>query len=297
MEQFFLNPYTAAHVGMLIEPLLTVSVAASLGTQAAAGVPKFDAGWSATEAPVTETDTLGLMVIHYLVHNLLWLLHLWRALHPEQHTLVVPYATLWSLLGIGFLTNILCVLPASAHDILGLTYEIDWLITPVVTYASSFLLPRVCWSWLVCAQIAAVGADWRAKALIAAWLVVDVTTLLVLRVATLPSLVISLLAVAWAYRRFGWRRTTAGAATQYSDVDADAPPPVAAPRRAAKKPSVTTSSSSKPEPENDGSSSSDDDGGGGRVTVFEIGDTKDDIEERRQRRLKTNARRGSHISI
>jgi len=285
VEQFFLNPYTAAHVGMLIQPLLTVSVASSLGTRAAAGDPKFDAGWSAFEAPVTDSDTLGLMIVHYLAHNLLWLVHLWRALHPEQHALVISHASLWSLLGIGFLTNTFCVLPAATRDILGMSYEIDWLVTPVVTHASSFLLTRVCWSWLVCVQVVACGADWRIKTLVAVWLVVDVTTLLVLRVATLPALAITLLAAAWAYRRFGWQRaSSAGVATQYSDVDAAAA--VAPSTRHSKK-----SPPSGPDPDSD-----DEDDDGNSVTVFEIGDTKDDIEERR-RRQKANARRGSNISI
>jgi hypothetical protein len=292
MEHFFLSPYTAAHVGMLIHPLLTVSVAASIGTQAAAGEPTFDAGWSATAAPVTESDTLGLMIIHYLAHNLLWLLHLWRALHPDQHPLVVPYAALWSLLGIGFLTNLFCVLPAAAHDTLGLTYRVDWMFTPVVTYASSFLLTRVCWSWLVCAHIASVGADWRVKTLLAAWLVVDITTLLVLRVATLPALVITLLTAAWANRRFKSPGATTGATTQYSDVDAEAPPPppAAAAQRRSKKQAALVA---------DSESDDDDDGAAGRSAVFVIGDATDDIDERqrRRRRQEAKARRGSNISI
>lgn len=297
MDNFFLNPYTAAHVGMLIHPLLTVSLAASLETQAAAGEPIFDAGWSATAAPVTESDTLGLMIIHYLAHNLLWMVHLWRALHPNQYALVVPHAALWSLLGIGFLTNLFCVLPAAARDVLGLTYRVDWLFTPVVTYASSFLLTRVCWSWLVCAQIASVGADWRVKTLLAAWLVIDITTLLVLRVATLPALVITLITAAWANRRFKSPGTTTGATTQYSDIDAEAPPPpppapaaAAAQRRSKKQAALVADSESDDD---------DDDAAAGRAKVFVIGDTTDDIDERRQRRRRqeAKARRGSNISI
>lgn len=298
MEHFFLSPYTAAHVGMLIQPLLTVSVASSLGTLAAAGEPKFDAGWSATEAPVTESSALGLIVIHYIAHNLLWLLHLWRALHPELHELVMQHTALWALLCIGFVGNTLCVLPAATRAVAGLSPEIDWLLMPVVTGANSFLLTRVCWSWLVCVQVIACGADWRVKALTLAWLVMDVTTLLVLRVATLPVLAITLLAAAWAYRRFGWRRASTGAiaaSTQYSDVDAA---PVA--RRKPKAPTTTAAAV-------DDESSSDSDGAGS-VSVFEIGDTKDDIDERRRANAKRAGvqarsqptpvkRSGSNVSI
>jgi hypothetical protein len=210
MDSFFLNPYTAAHVGMLIQPLLIVTLSAALGTKAAGGVPRFDAGWIATEAPVSAADTLGLIVVHYIAHNCLWVLHIWRALNPDQHELVVSYAAQWAILGVGILGNIICVLPAPATDVISITSEFSWFFVPVVTNANSFLLSRVCWTWLVCVQVLVFDSEWRIKVVIIAWLILDVTSLLVLRVVTLPALAVTLLVAAWAYRRFGWRRTATG---------------------------------------------------------------------------------------
>lgn len=200
--------YVGAHAAMLVHPTIVNNFACALGTKAAAGTPRFDAGWVATETPDGTFDALAFMVVHYLVHNALWLLHLWRALHPQHHELLVPYLTQCVLLALGLVVNIVCVLPAADRNVVGVPTDVDWLFVPVVTHANSFLLTRVCWSWLVCVQVLSFGADWRLKAMLLGWLVIDVLSLLVLRVATLPALVITALTAAWAYRRFGWRRVS-----------------------------------------------------------------------------------------
>lgn len=313
MDLFFLNPYTAAHVGMLIQPLMIVTLSASLGTKAAAGAPRFDAGWSATEAPVTNADAIGLMTVHYIVHNFLWLLHIWRALHPDRHELVVSHAAQWAILGVGLVSNMVCVLPAATVDVIGVSREFDWLFVPVMLHANSFLLTRVCWTWLVCVQVIVFDSDWRVKALVIAWLIMDVTSLLVLRVATLPALAITLLVAAWAYRRFGWRRTSSGTVAQPHSTTPSSSSAASATAAATKRTTRTSAAAAttrpkrtKPKqrtngawtaaavasPESSSDEDDDDDDADDNIfgkPVFEIGDAKDDIDERRRANVKRAA--------
>jgi hypothetical protein len=298
MDFFLLNPYSAAHVGMLIQPLLIVTLAASVGTISAAGAPKFDVGWLATQAPVSDSDTLGLLVVHYIVHNCLWLVHIWRAMHPEQNELIVPHVALWAILGVGLLTNIVCVLPAPMSNKVNIAPIVDWMFVPVVTSANSFILTRVCWTWLVCAQIIVFTSDWRVKVAVVAWLIFDVTSLLVLRIVTLPALAITVLVAAWAYRRFGWQRTSTGTTTTTTTMTTHSQPAAVAnslisatrPRRQQQQKRIngtwTAAAAASPDHSYSSSSSSEEDSDVARGAKFEIGDATDDIDERRRANAK-----------